>query len=371
MGQQKNQEIEALRGIAVALAVTSHGANLLFWMGDSIERSGYSFWAGVDVFFAISGFVIAKAFADRLGTWREIAAFFVRRAFRLLPTSWLWLFVVIALSAEFNSTWVFTTPGSNISDLWSVVLNVSNFHFAHCYEDISKSTCGYNGQYWSLSLEEQFYLLFPLLILLPRRWFMLLSVATVFAWEHAFSFIPANDATYIYLTRVSPIFLGVCIARLIGTRLYADAEPVKLAGRIVPVVLVFALMKSTSLASVSMGSAAIVWIASYGRGYFFAPCTIRRVFEWLGARSFAVYLIHNPVFWFTRELWSRIRPGVTFDHHYTIAFLATALPLLLLLAEINYRVVETPLRDIGARLANRFTGSKQGRSSGLSIAQQD
>jgi peptidoglycan/LPS O-acetylase OafA/YrhL len=351
----RNSEIEALRGIAVIMAVASHGANLLYWLGNRIEASGYSLWAGVDVFFVISGFVIARAFADRLRTWREVVAFFVRRAFRLWPTSWLWLLVVIALSDGFNTTWIFTTPAANIGDLWSVILNISNFHFSACLVDVTKSTCGYNGQYWSLSLEEQFYLLFPALILIRRRWFIVLSVAAIFAWQIAFLVVPKADTIYLYSTRLGPLLMGVSLARMVGTRLYADFEPVKLAGRIVPVVLVFALMKSPSLDAVCIGSTVIVWVASYDRGYFMTAGLPRRALEWIGARSFAIYLIHNPVIWFTRELWAQLQPGVTFGPEYTAPFLLTAVPLLLVLADLNYRLVEMPLRRVGARVAQRIT----------------
>src|SRR5579859_1235266 len=120
MGHQKNQEIEALRGAAVMLAVFSHGGNLLFW-SDRIEKSLLAFWGGVDIFFAISGFVIATAFAQRIrhanehGNFaRTIGAFFVRRIFRIWPTAWLWIGVVLLLSIGFNSTGIFSTPAANV-----------------------------------------------------------------------------------------------------------------------------------------------------------------------------------------------------------------------------------------------------------------
>ncbi|WP_322080177.1 acyltransferase family protein [Burkholderia cenocepacia] len=360
----KNLEIEALRGIAVILAIVSHLGNLLYW-SDGIEQSQVAFWGGVDVFFAISGFVIANAFEGRMRSARaqgefvrEVGAFWVRRIFRIWPTAWLWIVIALAMSIVFNRSGIFGTPEANVSDLIAIVANVSNVHFARCL-DQSNLLCGNNGQYWSLAVEEQFYLVFPLLILLPRKWFVCLAALVVVGWQAALMAMHWQSP-YLYLMRVDSIFLGVALAYFAGTARYQKWRPTWAANRFAAPLILLALLMAPVHTSdyrpytmmVSIAGAVLVWLASYDRGYLLDDGRMRRMLAWIGARSFALYLAHNPVFWFTRELWSRIEPGTTFDHTYATPFLATAIPLMLVLADLNYRFIESPLRRLGARLAN-------------------
>jgi peptidoglycan/LPS O-acetylase OafA/YrhL len=373
MSQQKNQEIEALRGVAIILAVISHAGNLLVWT-NRIEQSQLAFWGGVDIFFVISGFVIASAFAQHIAHAREsgnfigaTGSFFVRRIFRIWPTAWLWISVTLLLSIYFNATGIFGTPAANISDLVSIVLNVSNIHFARCISQTDGALlCGNNAQYWSLSVEEQFYILFPLLILLPRKAFYCLTALVVIGWQAAF-FCTHWKSTTLFLMRPDSIFLGVSLAWFAAGSRCRDIEPRWSKGRLaLPVLALIFLITPVHTGPyrpytmmVSVVGASMVWMASYDRSRLIADGWVRMALAWVGARSFAIYLIHNPVFWFTRELWARVRPGAAFDHHYAIPFLATALPMLLLLAEINYRVIEMPLRGVGARLANLLSQKKK------------
>ncbi|WP_080492229.1 acyltransferase family protein [Burkholderia ubonensis] len=371
-GHRKNQEIEALRGVAVILAVISHVGNLLFW-SDRIEKSQLAFWGGVDVFFAISGFVIASAFAQRIryanehGNFiREVGAFFVRRIFRIWPTAWLWILVMLFMSLHFNATGIFGSPEANIADLKSIVLNIANIHFAICLDQTDGARlCGSNGQYWSLSVEEQFYLMFPLLILLPRNWFFWLTALVVIGWQAA---LIAMDwqAPFLYLMRVDSIFLGVALAWFASCRAYKTLEPSYAKGLYAMPVLTFLLLVSRYhpgeyrpyTMMVSLIGAVMVWMASYDRSYLIGEGWARHLLAWIGARSFAIYLIHNPVFWFTRELWLRRMPTAHYDHHFTPLFVCTALPLILILAEVNYRIVEQPLRALGSRIAMKFSGDR-------------
>lgn len=362
---QRNQEIESLRGVAVVLAIISHVGNLLFW-SDRIEKSQLAFWGGVDVFFAISGFVIASAFAQRIryanaqGNFvREVGAFWLRRVFRIWPTAWLWILLALTMSVVFNRSGVFGSPESNISDLIAIVANVSNVHFARCL-DQTALLCGNNGQYWSLAVEEQFYLLFPLLVLLPRKWFVCVAALVVVGWQAALIAMHWQSP-YLYLMRVDSIFLGVTVAYFAGTASYQKLRPTWAINRVAAPLILLALLMAPVHTSeyrpytmmVSIAGAILVWLASYNSGYLLTDGKLRRVLTWIGTRSFALYLAHNPVFLLTRELWTRIQPGTAFDHTYTIPFLATAIPLMLVLADLNYRLVETPLRRLGARLANR------------------
>jgi len=118
------------------------------------------------------------------------------------------------------------------------------------------------------------------------------------------------------------------------------------------------LPKAKTVSLVSLVSAALVFLASYNRGYVLKfPGLIKSIFLWIGSRSYGLYLIHIPIYNMTYELWFRIA-GPDFDSTYTTLLVLTAMPLLCVLTEINYRLVEVPLRRKGAAIANRMISEK-------------
>jgi peptidoglycan/LPS O-acetylase OafA/YrhL len=71
-------------------------------------------------------------------------------------------------------------------------------------------------------------------------------------------------------------------------------------------------------------------------------------------------MVHIPAYFFTREIWAHLLPPDThFDSRFSGHFVLTSLVLILILAELNYRFIETPLRIRGAGIARRFLGDAQ------------
>ena len=102
-------------------------------------------------------------------------------------------------------------------------------------------------------------------------------------------------------------------------------------------------------AGVALVSGALVFLAAQDRGLILGAGAVRSLFIWVGARSYAIYLIHAPAFLAAREIWFRIGPQSS-----EIPVALTALALLLVGAELNWRLVERPLRAYGVRVADRF-----------------
>src|SRR5437868_12141980 len=103
----KNEDIEALRAIAVGLVVMCHLGEL--FRAPGVHHSPFrflDFWGGVDIFFCVSGFVITASLLRR-GTplsFLELAVpFYIRRIFRIWPAAFLWLFIAV-LAAKFTNT---------------------------------------------------------------------------------------------------------------------------------------------------------------------------------------------------------------------------------------------------------------------------
>lgn len=367
-GKRTNREIEALRAFAVLFVIAGHINTLLVWRQGNHEDL-FNFSVGVDLFFCISGFVITSAFgaeiaaaaAEARSWWRAAAAFWLRRAFRILPLSWT-VFVATAALALFHESFygnvfhaqVFT---GMIGDLAAIVFNVQNIHYGSCVGSTHPYCGSYFGIYWSLSLEEQFYLVFPFLFLLPRR----LMMAALAGIVVLFALLPFPRTTMVEMLRLDSIALGVLLAMATRASSYVALRPSMLrhpllrVATLVVLLLALCMVRPTNMrfspSLVSLIAVALVWIASYDAGYLMAPGRVSGGLVWIGQRSFAIYLIHNPVFWLVRWSYGAAFRGMPAGPAETLPFLLAAAVLLALFADVSFRFLETPLRRIGKRVA--------------------
>ena len=361
-------DIEILRGIAVLMVVFHHAHDNLFtWVTPSLTQfyTYFSGWVGVDLFFAISGFVIARDLVPRLQasprgetTTRLVLAFWIRRFWRLIPSAWLWLMVILIASVAFNQSGVFGAFRTNLEATVAGVLQIANIRFA---ESFMNWPYGASFVYWSLSLEEQFYLLFPLVILLARRYLVYAMILLVLAQF----FLVRTPMLMVF--RTDALALGVLLALWSRHSSYELFKPVVFGHfRAGLAVLAGALLCMSILGSdqlhnvnikvgmIALVSALLVWVASYNYGYLSMPRPLSSVLIWVGARSYGIYLIHIPAFFFTRELWYRLHGGADFGPDFFYPFLLTATALIVMLCELNYRLVETPFRRKGKLIAERM-----------------
>lgn len=381
--KKRIDDIELLRGFAVLFVVIHHAADNLFtWSTPGLTRfySYFGGWFGVDLFFAISGFVIARDLVPRLqqsyGTTHTLnitLAFWVRRAWRILPSAWLWLAIILIASLAFNQSGVFGTFRTNFEASIAGVLQVANIRFA---ETFMQSEYGTSFVYWSLSLEEQFYLLFPLLILLSRRLLPYLLLALVLIQ------IFSVRSVMLMSFRTDALALGILLALWTQHSSYLLIKPKILSGHRAGCILMagsflcMAALASNQLHIVSIPvgliallSALLVWLASYDKNFLCAPGFFKQVMIWLGTRSYAVYLIHIPAFFFTRELWYRLYPEQTvLSDHCFYPFILISAGLILLLSELNYRWVEMPLRNKGAAIARGLVQAEPSARGSTSAA---
>jgi peptidoglycan/LPS O-acetylase OafA/YrhL len=223
---------------------------------------------------------------------------------------------------------------------------------------------GASAPYWSLALEEQFYLALPLLVFAAGRHLTAVLLALT-----ALMFVLPEDTMYFGVLRIQPILLGVLLAVLARDPIYRLMQPSwlgrsRLARRFCLAMLLFWLaslapLRQTILPyrfdAIAVISVLLVFIASYDQGYICAEGSLKRVLVWFGSRSYALYLVHVPVFCATRELFTRLNPpDIVFDHRFLAGFLLVGLGATLVLAELNYRCVEQPLRRRGKRAGLTF-----------------
>ncbi len=373
MSRERISDIEVLRGFAVLVVVAHHSRiNLFSWEAPWLESLATYFggWVDVDLFFAVSGFVIARtllpqlqASQDKRAALRTTLAFWVRRAWRLLPSAWLWLLLMLIASFIFREHGLFGSPRANLEATLAGVLNIANLRFLDTF---MRSEYGASFVYWSLSLEEQFYLLLPLVVLLTRRWLVPLLLLIV-AWQ-----LLQERTLAMIVFRCDGLLLGVLLAIWSRHPSYQRARPgfierLPLRGTL-PLLLILLCMvllgsdelriASHRMSWIALLSVLLVWLASYN-GNYFLPVPLRVLMVWLGARSYAIYLIHIPAFFLTREIWMYLEPAQAADNSFLLRYLLTAGVLILLLSELNYRLLEMPLRKRGARLAARINAPAQ------------
>jgi peptidoglycan/LPS O-acetylase OafA/YrhL len=369
-GSRRLIEIEALRGIAILMVLVEHlPMNLIYWRGWLFDVS-QQYWrgaAGVDVFFAVSGFVIARTLVPAVATAAAegrvravIGAFWVRRAFRLLPAAWLWLLMPLAGCLLFNSSGAFRPFADNLRATLAAVLNVANINLAMM---LGEHRVPLTVAYWSLSLEEQFYLLLPLLLLLLRR-----RVAWLMALLLAYQFVLREDWLAV-LTRPGALAAGELVAGWRAGPRRAAPVPVLLRRRGARVVCLGGAVAASGMlianathppGGVGWGLLALlcggmVYVASFDRGYLMAEGWGRRALALVGSRSYSLYLVHMPVFALAREIGYRMwTPGWEHPPAELAMLLGLAVPMLLVASELSYRAVEVPWRRTGTRLAARI-----------------
>lgn len=373
-------DLDILRAVAVLAVVVQHArGNLFEWTTPGLTLF-YSYFGGsfgVDLFFAISGFIIARDLVPRLQgcnsntEWLNASLYFwIKRAYRILPSAWFWLAAILVLCLAFNSTGVFGTFRSNFEATLAGILQVANFRFAAAS---GEHPYGASFVYWSLSLEEQFYLLFPFAIWLGRRYLpYLLGAAIVYQL--------VQERTLLGLmVRTDALMMGILIALWSARDSYRQLQPVFLAARpwlgcaiLGGVTLcLFVLSASGKQLSVvplywsmiSILSALLVWLASYDCNYLMPDNVLKRALLWVGARSYAIYLCHVPAFYITREALHRLFPDTTFGPADFWLFLVAGSGLIAVCCELNYRLLEAPLRRRGARIAVEMLESRQGNAT--------
>jgi peptidoglycan/LPS O-acetylase OafA/YrhL len=351
---QRRTDIEGLRAIAV-LAV------LLFHAGVPGLAGGY---VGVDVFFVVSGFLITSLLVTEKESSGSISlsSFYARRVRRLLPVS-----AVVAISTLISS-WIWLEPlrlRGLANDVLAVATFSSNFVFAHRGADYLQSTLPPSPlqHYWSLAVEEQFYVVWPLLIALlcigataTSRFSIRARVAVVSTVVAVVSFVLCMQmmdssqpwAFFSPHTRAFELAVGAVAAVLpmVTAKWFRSVSAVMawigLIGIVVAVIRFdettkfpgpWALLPVIATALVLRGGMATQWAPN--AALQLAP------FQWLGSRSYSAYLWHWPIL---------IVVAAGFNRELSVIDGLVCTAIALGLSEFSYRLVENPIRhDISIR----------------------
>jgi len=342
--------LDGIRAIAVVLVLLFHAR--VSWM-----PGGY---VGVSVFFTLSGFLITSLLlAERAQSGRvAIAAFYARRARRLLPASVTCLALTVALD---RIGWLGITRSVR-RDVLAALGQVANWNFLAgdtSYAAMVARAVGRTGavdHFWSLAIEEQFYWAWPVAVWLVlrrgcdlRRWTVFVGALTIAAIGSAFvigAVWGAEAAYWATPARAAEILTGALAASVLARpvvreRVMASARSWLVGVGGLAVVVAVALTWSASgspadhgwLSVVSFASVALV-VGAMSSGPLGRVLAVRPL-VWLGQVSYGVYLYHWPLF----AVLDADRVG--FDG---APLLAIRLAATLVVAAASYRWIEEPIR---------------------------
>ncbi|MGX4803487.1 acyltransferase family protein [Bradyrhizobium guangdongense] len=301
-------EIDGLRALAVFSVIFFH-AHLKFY-GFEPFVGGY---LGVDIFFVISGYLIGGIIFDGLGSHSfSLARFYERRARRILPALLLVIMASITIGLLVMTPEPLTDFGRSII---AVIFFVANdyFYFREDYFAESSDTTPLLHT-WSLSVEEQFYLLFPLIAMaIWKRAPRFLTPLLIFAIAISFCSAIYNNrsdpsaAFYFFHNRAWELLTGCLLARLErrDNAIYIESAATLLPAVGIALVAIAVCLVKVHETSVSWNTALAVCgsalIIRFGRGCdpvsrFLAT----RPMVGMGLISYSLYLWHQPVFSFAR-----------------------------------------------------------------------
>lgn len=345
--------LDGIRAIAVIMVLAYHLKLALF-------KSGF---LGVTVFFVLSGYLITGILISEVeeeGTI-DLKNFWLRRIRRLVPAVMSMAVVIIFVSAVVNRI-IFTKGCKDFlasvlgfNNWWQIFNKVSYFEaagvpspFTHC---------------WSLAIETQFYLIYPLILLgiyklvksreegRAKRGLLFAGVTLLLALISVILMIvlfdPQQDASRVYYgtdTRAFSLLFGALLAilweyRMVPRRLSASVNMV--LGTVSLVVLIMMTMTISGSSNfwyrggqfVGTILTVLVIYAVSGRKTWLSRFLSNPVLKWIGDRSYSIYLWHYPIILL-------ISKGIKASWWITLIELV----LSVVLAELSYRFIETPIR---------------------------
>ena len=335
----RNPHIDGLRGVAIAVVLLLH-----FSLSYGLKASPLGILPapllkafsqhgnyGVTLFFTISGFLITSNALQRWGELRNIdlRTFYVLRVARIMPPLLLVLAIIVTLGCaglpsfansddhqQLPASFFWLGAGSVLT-FWHNVLMQSHGYFNYCL-----------NVFWSLSVEEVFYLLMPLLCLALRcTWLLVLVCAVMLVAGPVYRSAHADNEIfymYAYLACFDAIAMGALAALLVrAVRLPATAALVLMwlgaAGMLAVYVRGFSGVEGIGFSLMAVASACFLVGAAFTTPMHAITLRCTGWLRWLGRHSYEVYLYHIVVLALLRNVITKAQ--LTYD---------TRLPLLLL-----------------------------------------
>lgn len=341
------RSIQVLRGVAALMVVVYHlhDVEQAFGRGhavlDGVARFGY---AGVDIFFVISGFVIAVIANDQFASPRNASRFLLHRGVRILPPYWFYTSLVVALSI--------LVPG---------VLNADSADKSIVASYLLWPQAGFPWLPvgWALSYQAYFYLAVAIAIacIQARRftlflgaWAVMIALAQCRPWHLPWQQVMASPMGWEFIA-------GAWIG-LHGKQLPAHLASLMFWLGVLGFLLGVALLDKFGiydhpplLRTAVFGSCSAWMVLGLVRGEVVHPHRTHRTLENIGDASYSIYLSHLFVLKLLGHLWMRTGMNQSVCSH--LVFTAVALAASVAVGMLSYRWLELPSRRWGKHLLQR------------------
>jgi peptidoglycan/LPS O-acetylase OafA/YrhL len=305
--------LDGLRGLAILSVMLYHFCHVPVVSHNVVDAIFYKIgimgWVGVDLFFVISGFLITTILLRTRGLRRYFSVFYMRRVLRIFP---LYYGYLIVLTFAFTvAAWVGVVPKSGVPWslagqfwLWTYLANFATFATG---TPVSPAA----GHFWSLAVEEQFYLLWPLTVYaLPRRHLLVLTIGLIVAAPIVRSalIVGGFSGLQVYVltfSRMDASAWGALVAILLA--MFPAGQPLKYAGLafcaaapLAIATLVFwgprgdtnALMSGAGLSIFPLAFSAALAITVRDNRSLIARGLERPILKFFGKYSYGLYVTH-------------------------------------------------------------------------------
>lgn len=358
--------LDSVRGIAIAAVMVYHALRELPYTGrleQAFERVIGAGWIGVDLFFVLSGFLITGILLDAKGGHAFFRSFYVRRALRIFP-----LYLVVVALVVASPLWrAITTSASTASPsswwYWTYTVNVLIATSGWA------SVIPHTGHLWSLSVEEQFYMIWPAVVFLLRRRTLIrvcigLTIATAILRVWIVATSGPSAGVYVLLpTRLDALTIGALLAAVARegvewARMQRLVLPLS-AGAAVTLLATFRLDaldhdgRWTQILAFpalgALGAAAVISAAGATSGTWAGWLWNRASLQFLGKYSYGLYAWHPFMIALVRErLWPTATLPLVASSHVPANVLqaALALGLSVAVAVVSWRIVEQPFLSL-------------------------
>ncbi|WLP59565.1 acyltransferase family protein [Bacillus pumilus] len=348
--------LDGLRAVAVLAVIAYH-----LHIGPA--SGGF---LGVDLFFVISGYLITTILLHKqdLG-YQELLPFWMGRIRRLLPAAYVMIFLTVSWCAIAGSNALLSIRGDALSSFFYVSNWWYIFHQLSYFDSFNAVSPLKN--LWSLAIEEQFYIIWPLLLIAGLKWvknrshlpMITFGLALVSALWMAILYSPDTDPSRVYYgtdTRAFALLIGCSLAFVWPMQRLSSKKLLPVGKRILHIagfgsfaifllcvyavdefdgflyqggMLLFCLNAAILIACICHPASLL------GKWLSYQPLV------WLGKRSYGIYLWHYPIIVLTTPVIEIGQPSIGRVVLQVIA--------ILLIAEASYRFIEQPIRRLGFR----------------------
>lgn len=350
--------LDGLRALAVV-------AVILYHVFPGVFRGGF---LGVDIFFVISGFLITTLLLreDRTRNFINLRQFWVRRARRLIPALLLLIITVVPTAWAVNPDLI-VGIGRQIFGALTFSTNWVEIAHGSSYFDSTAPLLFKN--FWSLAIEEQFYLFWPLIMLVilalvsTRQQRVAISGGLMFASSILMMILyTGSNHTRLYYgtdTHIFGLCAGITLAflwadqhkKIFSTQHWKSFHTLYGWSGLITLLLFIMIMPDNGpwaymggMLTASIATCLVIADMLFPRS-FLAQFGELSSLKWIGTRSYGLYLWHWPILVIVTALYP-VAVGSVSEFFRSII----AVTLALLIVEISYRYIETPVRKQGYRL---------------------